>query len=170
MVWWLKMMMLGIVLSLIFGFVNAFIGKKLYYKNKDTYMWLTFIFIGILWILCFIAMFNLYDYYKIFGYTDGNDFLWNWPFNTYFGIEITFDFSALIWYEILIILSFPFWYKLSATRFHHFFGRRPWQKGMVYLFTVHKRPKGVKKGEKVIKPPLCEFKECDDKLLERKIE
>ncbi|MHA1271041.1 MAG: hypothetical protein ACTSPY_14705 [Candidatus Helarchaeota archaeon] len=162
------MMLLGILLSLIFGFINTYIAKKRYNKNKDTYIWLSVLFIGILWTLCTLAAFNIVNFYWFLGYYEGNDFLWNWPFSFFLG-TIQFDYTTLGIYELIIILTYPFWYKFSATRFHHFFGRRPWQKGMLYLFTVPKRPKGVSKGEKAIKAPLCDFKECDDDL-SRKID
>ncbi len=166
----IKMMLLGIILSVIFGFINTYIAKKLYYRNKEAYMWLTFIFIGILWILAILAAFNIWNYYWFLGYTEGNDFLWNWPFNTYGGGTINFDYTALSGYEILLILSYPFWYKFGATRFHQLFGRRPWQKGAIYLLTVPKRPKGLKKGEKAVQAPLLEFDKKESKGIDRKID
>ncbi|MBD3228913.1 MAG: hypothetical protein GF329_12060 [Candidatus Lokiarchaeota archaeon] len=160
------MMLLGIILSCIFGFFNAYLSKKFYNRNKGLSFWLGISFIGILWIICFIAAFNLLPYYLIFGFSEGNDFLWNWPFNIPFfgGGSVNYDYTALIGYEIIIILSYPLWYGWSGARFRQIFGGKPWQKGLLYIFTVPKRPKGVKKGEKAIKPPLCEFKECDDDL------
>lgn len=127
-------------------------------------VWLGVFFIGVLWLLSVLAAFNLLNFYWIFGYTEGNDFLWNWPFNFLGGGTVQFDYTALIGYEIVLILSFPFWYKFGATRFHHIFGRKPWQKGLTYILTVPSRPKGTKKGEKVVQAPLCDFKECEDDL------
>ncbi|MHA1785932.1 MAG: hypothetical protein ACTSX4_01795 [Candidatus Helarchaeota archaeon] len=150
------MMLLAILICFIVGFINGYLGKRLYNKNKEINFWLISITIVPLWVFSVIAMFGWWPFYSIFNYSNGMSFLWNWPF---FGQSIP-AVTALFWFELIIIFfGYPLIYFWSRERCFQIFGRRPWQGGATWMLTMEKPPKTAKKGEKIIKGPLIDFKE-----------
>ena len=152
----MEMMLLAILICIICGLINGFLGKKLYEKNKEIDFWLSTLVILPLWIFSFIALFELWPYYIYLGYQNGMQFLWNFPF---LGYTIPTVPSLYLYQLIIVIFAYPLIYFWCRERIFQIFGRKPWQGGALYLMTVDKPPKTAKKGEKIIKGPLIDFKD-----------
>ncbi|MHA1147621.1 MAG: hypothetical protein ACTSR8_05200 [Promethearchaeota archaeon] len=154
------------------GFASSFIiicfagfwSYALYHRyglSKGHRLWLAYyaIFIvGGLMAFDTLMLFGLLDFIFPFlnqipwvDIENGSDFTWN-SFQL-LGIDwnINYNDPGLFWIALMIILSYPMWFKFFSNGSSMFFGGpKPYQVGTWYLLAPTKKPK---EGEKVAKTP-----------------
>lgn len=154
------------------GFVTSFIiiinlgfwAYLLYHKfglSKGHQAWLAWyaiLGVGGLMLLDFLIYLGVFD--LIFptlnqipwvNIDNGKDFMWN-SFQ-FLGIDWGIDYNdpGLNWIAIMLILSYPMWFKFFSNGSRMLFGgNKPYQVGCWYMFAPTKKPK---EGEKRAKQP-----------------
>ncbi|MHA1291880.1 MAG: hypothetical protein ACTSQJ_04330 [Promethearchaeota archaeon] len=155
---------MGFITSLIVISFCAFWSYYLYHNyglpkgHKAFVAWYAIVIVGSLMILDTLIYIGVLDF--IFPYLNripwvnidsGRDFMWN-SFQ-FFGIDWGIDYKndGLNWIAIVLILSYPMWFKWFSNGSRMLFGgNNPHQRGMWYLFEPTRKPKPE---EKIAKQP-----------------
>ncbi len=154
---------MGFVTSFIIIIIAGFWSYYLYHKfglSKDHKAWLAYyaIFIvGGLMVLDLLIYIGALDFvFPILNQLswveieNGKDFMWN-SFQL-LGVEWGIDYkdSGLNFIAIVLILSYPMWFKFWSNGSRMLFGgNKPYQVGLWYLLQPTKNPKADKKVAKV---------------------
>lgn len=152
----------SIILISLFGFISHFLYRKcgIYKGNLAWIFYYSVAIIGvflILDILTYLGIFNfLFPVFNLISWIsieNGKDLMWN-SFQLV-GIDWNIDISqqGLDYMALLLICSYPVWFKFFKDLSQKFFGgnkRRPYEKG--FSFLISKRQEIDGNREKTKKP------------------
>jgi len=155
---------MGFVTSFLIIMTAGFWAYNLYHRfgiakgHQAWLAWYAFIIVGGLMILDLLIYIGVLDFIfpilnqlEWINIDNGQDFMWN-SFQL-IGIDWGIEYSSpnLIFIAILIIISYPMWFKFFSNGSRMLFGgNKPYQLGLWYLMEPTKKPK---KDEKIAKTP-----------------
>lgn len=152
---------MGFVTSIILISLFAFFSHYFYRKYGIQRGKLGWIFYYSVFIIGLFLLMDIFIYLGIFDFVfpilnripwisieNGRDLVWN-SFQ-FFGIDWDIDITSkgLDYIAILLFCSYPVWFKFFKDLSRKIFGgnkRRPYERGLSFLFTSHKTIEGDKK-------------------------